>query len=391
MSLIGLDLNATRLRAVTGPAGIPPHALTLDGSERELPLSISLANRYAEVGRPGRSNCRREPYNVCDQFLDKLGTNQEWSAGKHRLDATKAMGLVFDHLKSSCSSAKGLVLALPPYLAREQAELLPALATKSKLPLLGSVPATLALVLNAFKSTPWTGPAIVVDVDDSALTCSIISSGGEDGMAALEESGPAPTLTLLHSVTVTLDRLGMRAWKERLIDVLADRCIRHSRWDLRDSADAEQMLYDQLDDVLDAWRQGQMVEVIVQAAQWCQNLILRPEEIHGFCAPLVRQAGERVREAFTAVEAHGLQRVLVTEAASRLPGLSELLKDEAGEAVPLVSLPADAAAQGAHDLAGHFQRGELPRDYLDAIVRCPLYAPQPAKQPEKKKKRMFRF
>jgi hypothetical protein len=283
-----------------------------------------------------------------------------------------------------------LALAVPAYLSREQAELVRKQAEKSKLPCLGAVPASLAIVLNAFKSTPWGGPALVVDVDDHALTCSVVSIGG-DNDESVSDSGPAPTLTLLHSVTVTMNRLGLRAWKERLIDVLADRCIRHSRWDLRDSADAEQMLYDQLDDVLDAWKQGQMVEVVIQAAQWCQNLILRPEEILGFCAPLVRQAAERVREAFTAVEAHGLQRVLVTDAATKLPGLGDLLKDEAGDKVPMVAMPNDAVCQGAHDLAGHFQRGELPQEYLDAIVRCPLTAPASGKQPEKKKKRMFRF
>ncbi|MGE3805217.1 MAG: hypothetical protein AB7K24_11145, partial [Gemmataceae bacterium] len=66
MSLNGMDMNSSRLRALNGPAGIPPHALALEGKERELPMSISLASRYAEVGRAGQTVCRSQPFVVCD-------------------------------------------------------------------------------------------------------------------------------------------------------------------------------------------------------------------------------------------------------------------------------------------------------------------------------------
>ena len=54
MSLIGLELNGTRARAVIGPGEVPPRTLALDGKGSDLPMALSLENRRPEVGRgPG--------------------------------------------------------------------------------------------------------------------------------------------------------------------------------------------------------------------------------------------------------------------------------------------------------------------------------------------------
>ena len=51
MSLIGLELNGTRARAVIGPGEVPPRSLALDGKGGDLPMALSLENRRPEVGR----------------------------------------------------------------------------------------------------------------------------------------------------------------------------------------------------------------------------------------------------------------------------------------------------------------------------------------------------
>src|SRR5207248_5445530 len=125
--------------------------------------------------------------------------------------------------------------------------------------------------------------AVVIDADDHALTCALLVSDRQETPRALinesdEGDGPGdgPTLSRVHARA--LPNLAVRAWKARLLDAVADRCIRHSRRDPRDSSAAEQMLYEQLDGVLDACWQEQPVEVAVQGEHWCQNLTLRPEE-----------------------------------------------------------------------------------------------------------------
>jgi hypothetical protein len=294
MSLVGLDLNATRARAVSGMSGVPAKPLPLDDPRPALPTAISLQGRTAEVGRAGVALCRALPHLVCDNFLSRLGTPHEWSAGRHRLDASRALALFLERIRTAASSAKGVVFAVPPYLDRKQGELFAAAVAKAKLPFLGSVPAPVALALNAFLSSPWSGPAVVVDVDDHALTFSVVqSSPGNVELTTSEDMIPG-SFSLMMTHTQARSRLGLVAWKSRTIDGIADCCIRHSRRDPRDSGAAEQMLYEQLDDVFDTIRQEQMVEVVVQGASWCQNLILRPEDVRAFCSPLALHAVDRL-------------------------------------------------------------------------------------------------
>ena len=47
---------------------------------------------------------------------------------------------------------------------------------------------------------------------------------------------------------------------------------------------------EQLDDALEAARQGRIVELFIQTTNWYQNLLARPEEMVTFCQRLVSQA-----------------------------------------------------------------------------------------------------
>jgi hypothetical protein len=353
MSLIGLELNSTRARAVAGPGEVPPRSLALDGQGGDLPMALSLENRRPEVGRAGLALCRRLPHLTCTNFLSELGERRDWGAGRKRIDSSKALASVFEQLRSACKGSKGLVASLPSYLNRVQADLAAKLAEKAKLPWLGSVSAALAVALAAHAEHPWEGRALVLDVDDHALSWSAVELGPDRIFIVAEQS--VPSLSLL-------------AWKRRLLDGLAERCIRHSRRDPRDSGEAEQALFDQLDAVLDATSQGQPAEAVVRAASWFQDLLVRPEEITQFCAPLVRQTLTELGQAPDLRQNGKATWLLLTEAVGRLPGLTKALQ-EWGDAETEVSvLPPNAVARSAHDLAVRVARGDLPHGHLDATV-----------------------
>src|SRR5947209_5631140 len=89
--LVGLDLNATRARAVHGPAQALPRLLPLATTADDLPMVLSLQGRQAEVGRAGAALCRLLPHLTCLDFLAHVGAPREWVAGRHRLDALKAL------------------------------------------------------------------------------------------------------------------------------------------------------------------------------------------------------------------------------------------------------------------------------------------------------------
>jgi hypothetical protein len=375
--LLAFDLNATRVLAVRDEPGGIPQLVPLEGPHAELPLAISLEGRHPQVGSAGLAFCRQAPHLVCSAFLPYLGAPRTWAAGRHRLDAARALALVFDYLRPTCENVRRIVLVLPAYLGDTQRQTVTQLAEKARWPILGSVSAPLAATLAAqIQQQPWFGLTYVLDADEHAQTWSVVSC--EDGHA--------------HLVAVhTQLRLGVPAWKERLLDAVAERCVRQSRRDPRDSAPAEQMLWDQLDAAVDLCAAGQMADLIIQTAHWCQNLIWRPDDPAMACAALAAETLDEMRQL---QETHGAPaHVLLTAAASRLPGLLPLLKDalwqpvheepadvdpnsDFGEGLmqegphdsaPLTVLPSDAMALAVHGLAERIAREQMPHGFLDTV------------------------
>jgi hypothetical protein len=395
-TLVGLEINATRARAVHGPAQLLPRLLPLAGTANELPMVLCLQGRQAEVGRAGHAICRLLPHLTCSDFLAHLGEPREWVAGRHRLDALKALALVFDSFLPILGHARGIVLAVPAYLTRAQVMLLPTLAEKARLPLLGTVQTSLAHALAAYRAEPWSGLALVVDVDDHALTA---------GAVVADEH------QLRLDAVQSWTHLNLRVWKGRLIDAIADRCIRQSRRDPRDTPTAEQALYEQIEDALDRCVVGKPVEFLMQTARWYQHLLLQPEEITASCDRLVRQVLQAIQEMLTARAATGTPGVvLVSWTAGRLPGLvaalesicpqhaaeleasedfGEDLLQERREPARVIVQAADATAQAAHELAARFDCGELSRGHLDFAIPLPKSDPQATSGGEKKT--MFRL
>jgi hypothetical protein len=381
-SPVGIDLNATRIRAL---AGAPPQPVLLDGQNEELPLALSLEHRHIEIGAAGPALCRRLPHLACLDFLGFLGTDRQWTAGRHRIDAVRALSLVFDDLRALLTGYSGVALTVPAYLDQVQQEVITSTAKRAKLPILGRVPTPLAVALVAHAEQPWSGAALVADLDDHALSWSVIQIDGSHARLIAAQAWPI---------------LGMRVWRERLLDALADRCVRQSRRDPRDSGDAEQSLYEQIEPILDICRHGQMAEAAVQTTQWYQNLIVQPGELASACVSLIRQTVD----AMTAVQAAtlppgGAGAVLLTDAVARLPGLLAAVESIVSPPSSPVSpesdddfgaglldamhsdraslyLPAvDAPARAALALAERWQRRELPPGRLDYV---PLLPPLPA-------------
>lgn len=371
--LTGIDLNATRARAVAGPAGAA-RGLPLDGRHPDLPLAVSLEGRLPEAGRAGAGLCRRLPHLACVNFLPELGGPRTWG-GRHRLGADAALALVLERLRAACGPGVASALALPAYLGPEQVALMTELAGRARLPVVGVVAAPLAAALAGHTDEPWSGVAVVLDLDDHALTLAVVAT--EEGWARLADFRAVP-------------QLGLRAWKERLVNGVADRCVRQSRRDPRDSAPAEQSLYDQLDAVLEAGWQGRPAPLAVEAPHWYQNLVLPPEELAGLCGPLLRQAVGLTEACRAAAGEHGVVRaVLLTSAAARLPGLVAAVEDRLGGPIDVFGddppdaadraavvrvLAAPAVATAAHELAALVCRGDLAAGQVEV-------APLPPRRP----------
>jgi hypothetical protein len=394
MTFLGLDMNATRLSAVSGPAGMFPCRIPLEPPGLDLPMVLSLEHSLPKVGSEGARLVRQRPHLTCRNFLADLGkpspANRSWFAAR-KLTCEQALDMVLRRLEQVTSGLAGLVLALPDYLQRTQAELVLSRAREERLPLLGSVPAPLSAALVAFAEQPWFGPALVLDIDDHALTISTVQLVGG-------------ALNRLN--THVCPHLGRRAWDERLLDTLSDLCVRQSRRDPRDSPQADQALYEQIDPLMDACRQGRVIQIGLQAHRWYQNLLVTPDQPIIICRHLVEETMRQLAQILEGLCPDDRPSVfLLTAAAGKLPGLARamrtfldewsppeihglrpasppledfgegLIPDEAETDATVLVLAPDAVARGAHLLAGPFQRGELPFGHVEQ--GAPLPQPQP--------------
>lgn len=383
--VLALDINASRVRAVGGTVGEPPAICSLDGKHEDLPLAVSLQGRTPEVGRAGLALARRSPHLACLHFLPELGRPRRWGSERHHLSADQAFDLVLGRLELAEHRCGGLVLVLPPYLTPDQVNGVANAVQEAGLPLLGSISALLAACLLSFADRTDPKPVVVIDSDDHVLTMATVAS--VDGRAHVLDTRVLPALSL-------------RAWKERLLTAVAERCIRQSRRDPRDSALAEQALYDGLESVLDGCRQGRLVELAIQTPQWYQNILLQPEETVRFCAGLVKSAVDSLASLVAGFRAEDFPRsAVLTAAAGRLPGLaaavgsrladlapredpgptdefSIVLPDEEGDDPPRVGvLPPEMPARAAHALAALFLRRELPAGHLPTSAPLPVAGP----------------
>jgi hypothetical protein len=349
---LGVDLNATRIRAMSTETGRPPRAVLLDDPHPDLPVAVGLERDVPEVGRAAWGIARRLPHLTCFDFLSGLGLPREWRAARQSFTAGELLALVFDRFRAACPRPDHLTLVLPPYLSSAKVSAVANLLAKVEMPVRGSAVLPLALLATTDGRPPLT---MIVDADDHALTGTLVHC----------EANQARLLG-----TTVQPRLNQRVWKDRILNALADRCVRTCRRDPRDSAAAEQTLYDQIDDALDRVRQGQKVTLNIRSTHWYQDMIQQTDDFDGYCTALVKQAVAALLElAQTGPEPP--QAVWLTHDAARLPGLIAALNDNTAERTGLAVLPPDAGARAAVTLAARWVRDELPRTHLDAVILLP--------------------
>ena len=371
MMRVGLELNATMAWGVSGPSGEYPPTLVLDPPAHELPLAIHLEKSTPEVGMAGRREAREKPHFVCDDFLPFLGATgpkaPKWHVGRHKLDAEAAFALVLARLAAHCKGAGDVVVALPSYINVPQATIVHRLAQKAKLKLSATLSSPLAAALASYAEQAWVSSAVILDIDDHALSLAHVVA--TEGLAQIRDIRSLPTL-------------GLKAWKSRLLNSLADVCVWQTRRDPRDTPKAEQHLYDHLDELMDATLQAKVQQIGVQGNQWYQNLLVSPEQTVHFCGNLLKSLQVEIERFLNGLRGEEATPTFVlTHAAGRLPGLLPMLRkmqesqprrpvpalkvkpktalEDFGESLMAVSgqghastvvLTPDALARGAHGL-----------------------------------------
>jgi hypothetical protein len=174
-----------------------------------------------------------------------------------------------------------------------------------------------------------------------------------------------------------------------LLDAFSDRCVRVCRRDPRDSAEAEQALYEQIDYSLDAIRSGHGVVLNVRAAHWIQDLSLKPQDFASNCSTLIKSGVQLVRDLLEANAAGAPPRAIwLTHEAGRLPGLAFALHENMAEQTSVAVLRPEAVAAAIANLGERWPEGaqaHLDRAVSISAVKVPENkAKSPSPTPTKK-------
>ena len=354
LRFVGIDLNATRARAVVAGEG-RTRPILLDEAGEELPLTLHLEPRIPTAGAEAVRLCRLSPHLVCSNFLGAIGQPHEWRGGRHALTPESATKHTLDKLAKPVSAETDSAgLALPVYLSTAQVRTILELAQASRLPIRGSAAAPLAL--GAHRASTLGGPATVlfVDADEFALSGTVLQVGPAE--VRILGSGFWPPISL-------------RIWKNRLLDGMADHCVRICRRDPRDSAEAEQMMYDQLDTLMEQTRTGQRATMLIRGEHWFQDLAHQPEQVEAYCLGLVKAAGEGLNQLLlSSALASPPRAVWLSHTASRLPGLAAMVYKNSPEQTAVSILPQNATAEAAAAILPRWLQGTLPRSHLDSVL-----------------------
>jgi hypothetical protein len=300
-----------------------------------------------------------------------------WAAGRHQLGAEAALALAFSVMGRSLARSTGMGLVVPAYLDQNQLVQVRRLAEGARLHPVGSVSSPLAAGLAALDDAEGPpGLLLVVDADGYALTWSIVER--ESAQLHLRLCQPAP-------------HLGRGQWFRKLLDGVAHRCVRQSRRDPRECAETEQALYDQIVHAVDSPPVQGLWQLRIQGKQWYHHLMLTPEDVASFVAPLLRQALAEVETILATIDTlGGLSGAVITAAAASLPGLvpalharlesslrqppvdeeadfGDTLMSAVNRREPVQILPPEALAGAGHELAVRIHRGDVPPGHLESI------------------------
>ncbi len=142
---------------------------------------------------------------------------------------------------------------------------------------------------------------------------------------------------------------------------------------LRDSAEAEQEIYEQLDIAMDRIRAGQKVSLTVRAFHWYQDIEHHASEFETYCSAFLKQSVEAVRDLLaSAGMSDPPDAVWLTHDAGRLPGLGGALHQHMSERTRVSIMQPEAVAIAVANLGERRKTGAVPKTHLDTSIPIAL-------------------
>ena len=279
-----------------------------------------LEDDHLTTGNTAFENARVKPRRIQNRFWSELRTDP---LADRRFQHMSAADLVSRQLEQIweqvSSSGDRLIVAVPAYMKSENLGLFLGIANELGVPVAGLVDASVAATRREYRG------AVPVHVDLSlhATTLSRLAQGGQ---AQLERSA-------------VIESSGLMSLYDAWIRVISDAFVKQSRFDPLHTAETEQLLLDRLTGWLTAASSSDKVALDVEYMGISHSAEIESLHLISAAAPVYQRIASQLRAIYRAEDTPAIQ---LTDRASRMPGLADMLAARVGGEVFLLEPGATA-------------------------------------------------
>jgi hypothetical protein len=324
MSLIGLELNDSGILAA---GGSPLKLLDLDGQVQESPGLALPQKKGLLVGQTAASKAHLFPRQILNHFWDQLNTEPLEQTGRnvplnHAEIVFRHLSLIWDQLQSHGDE---IVMAVPSFYDREHLGLILGMAQEMGMPVKGFMPLSLAASAHVCPDKML----LYLDIHLHRIEVIYLEQGEH--------------LTIRDSA-ITVEK-GLLLLYQKLVDMVARKFVRTTRFDPFHQAASEQELYDRLPGILAHFQHNasMVFEIFGGSAPYSitlerDSITRHAEPIYSEVLRLIKRMQNKRGKGRTSLALQLSHRL------SRLPGCKEMLatlKD-----VQIIDLDHGAAARG---------------------------------------------
>lgn len=304
---------------------------------------------------------RLHPHLVVASFLDRFGDDSAvWALGRHRLTSRAAVVMALQIVKERLGSVRRLLVSVPSVWRPEQAKLLKDAIQEVGFDSLGIVPRELLFGLESSSGeSAWKHEGLLLDADERTFTAAILR----------------PTVTDLRQVSVAgRPDLGRAAWRRRLIDAVALRCIATERRDPRATPEAEQLLFDQSEAWFASLVEGQSLKAEAYLSHRALPFVVTLTAADAALA--CRDLAEAAAEVALALHAKTVRpdaggMLFLTSEAAQLPGLAARLYEKSAHMISVTAVGVHLAPTALSLAESIAEKERQPLDFAARAVAFP--------------------
>ena len=311
MSLLAADLNDAEIAVVSGAQVVyrEPGFALLD--EQEL-----------KTGREAFASFRMRPRLIQHRFWSDLQTQPLADQRFRHLSAADLVSRQLEQIwRGVAAHGDRMVVAVPPYMNKDNLALLLGIAAEIGVPIIGMVDAAVAATRREYRN------AVPVHVDLS-LHAATLTRITQAGQAQVDRN-------------VVVEDAGVLALFDVWVRAIAEAFVRQSRFDPLHTAETEQALADRITGWLTQASAASSVRLDLEYRGITHTAEIESLELSAAAAPVYQSIISNLRALYRADEAPAIQ---LTHRAAMLPGLADMLRARVGGEVFL--LEPGAAARG---------------------------------------------